>query len=157
MQENNSIMNETAVAKTYEAVDSVKANEVIVTSNSGESVIDVSSIVTVINFSSTSLNYSYISYIGQESSVYPIFSISDFILATPQQIKIDSIPLQPVAQTADTNSVAQVKIIPKPAAAILPEPKSSFILFIVSGSVATFLAALYFFLAKRRKRNILQD
>ena len=152
VQESNSTPKENVVAATKSAVDSV---------TSTHATVNESAQVSVANLSPT---YGYnVSGLGPIMS-YPYSGQYDhsqlFFITTAMvsPIAVDSTSLQPVDTSAETKSVAPIKVIfPKPSATILPETKFSLTRYIIPGIATAFLITFFFFVAKRRKKNIVRD
>lgn len=142
--------------ETNNAIDSVNAVAVIADKPADA--------IQPLIFDPSTVNIRYINqsenppfYIG--SSWNPQINFSSFYM-TPfvaAKVEIDSISLKPDSIATVTNSIAPAKIIPKPHATILLEKKTSYTRYIIPGIATAFLATLFFFLAKRKKKDADQD
>jgi hypothetical protein len=155
--------NKTVDAETKYAVDSFKAADVIVGGQENKTELIIPDPLQAIASNSNVYNISpaYIYYTGERiwqpqvwnlAIAQPIFyNVSASVL----QIKstVDTASLQPATQFTDKSLVTPIKIIPKPAAKILPESKSFIMPYIISGIAAIFLIAFFFFFVKRMKKK----
>lgn len=88
------------------------------------------------------------SYYGEylAASYYPQLFLTSIVSAAT----IDSVHIQPGEETFEHISPVPVKPVAKSSAAILPDPKSSLIPYIVCGIAAVFLSTLLFAFIRRK-------
>jgi len=149
-QEKKQVSNDSVPVETKHVVDLRIAADTITGSTQGASVNPDLLIYSAAIALPTDYPWIYSGVEARNIAWYPQLNFTALLVAPVKLTVTDSFP--PAVGSIDTNSNVPVKVIPKPSATILPEPKSFVMPYIASGIAAIFLGALFFWFMKRRKK-----